>query len=86
MIQDALNKMGGAAKPTSVHGDTGRAEELIRCRMCQTLLALPYAGSVRCHECGHEINWLGRYSRIPKSSVLIDDLLPTGQTDSQPAT
>lgn len=84
MMPEPLNK-AGAAKPTSVHGDTGRAEELVYCRMCRTLVALPYAGTVRCHECGHETNWVGRYRTVPKSSVLIDDLLPTGPADSQPS-
>jgi LSD1 subclass zinc finger protein len=63
--------------PSCVHGDTGRAEELIRCRQCRTLVALPYGGQVRCHECGHETHWLGRYAKnIPNNSLLIDDLLP----------
>lgn len=85
MVKPPLNKMGTPVNrpPTSVHGDTGRAEELIRCRQCRTLVALPYAGSVRCHECGHETNWLGRYSQIPRNSLLIDDMLPAS---SEPAT
>lgn len=69
-----FNKLAGK-RPTSIHGDTGRAEELIRCRMCRTLVALPYGGQVRCHECGHETHWLGRYAQIPRSSLLIDDVV-----------
>lgn len=72
MIPSAQNKMAGSLRSqrtTVVTGETGQAEELIRCRGCSHLVMLPYGGQVTCPECRHEMVWLNRYHK-PRTRIV----------------